>query len=79
MHSKFLTAAAATGLLLAAQATVAGGSFISGAADEKGYDWSAEALYEPCMNGEVSAKGQFRSQLAEDKAMARMTLTTGVE
>ena len=34
--------------------------------------WEREALYEPCMNGEVSANGLYPSQIAEDKSFATL-------
>ena len=34
--------------------------------------WEQTALYEPCMNGEVSAGGLYPSQPAEDKSRATM-------
>lgn len=40
--------------------------------------WEQTALYEPCMNGEVSAGGLYPSQAAENKSRATMGyLATG--
>ncbi|MGB5202331.1 MAG: hypothetical protein WBR56_20785 [Sedimenticolaceae bacterium] len=50
----------------------AGGGYTGGVVNASQDAWSKEALYDPCMNGGVSASGMFSSQLAEDKAMVRM-------
>jgi hypothetical protein len=50
----------------------AGGGYTGGVGTAGQDAWSKEALYDPCMNGDVSASGIFSSQLAEDKAMVRM-------
>lgn len=34
--------------------------------------WEKIALYEPCMNGDVSASGSYPSQSAEDKSFATL-------
>jgi len=67
------TAVVAAFLTLPFAATAAGG--YAGGVVSAGPDaWSHEACYDPCMNGDVSATGMFSSQLAEDKAMARMSM-----
>mgnify|MGYP000724165433 CR=1 FL=1 len=58
----------------------AGGGGFTGGVGTAGQDaWSKEALYDPCMNGDVSASGMFSTQLAEDKAMVRMGMVNASE
>lgn len=35
-------------------------------------EWENTALYEPCINGDVSASGLYPSQIAEDKSYATL-------
>ena len=74
----FATAVAAAVLTLPFAAT-AGGGFTSGVVNAGQDVWSQTALYEPCMNGHVSASGGFSTQLAEYKAMVRMGMTNAEE
>lgn len=41
-------------------------------ADSHLSSWEKEALYEPCMNGTVSATGLYPSQVAEDKSFGTL-------
>lgn len=48
---------------------------ITARSNEKGLgQWQQTALYEPCMNGGVSAGGLYPSQMAEDKWKATLGL-----
>ena len=69
----------AAALLVLPYAATAGGGYTSGVVNAGQNAWSQEAFYEPCMNGDVSASGMFSSQLAEDKAVARMGMTNASE
>ncbi len=72
---KTLNIAAAMALLSLPLAATAGGGYTSGVVNAGQDAWYQEAMYEPCMNGDVSASGMFSSQLSEDKAVARMSVT----
>jgi hypothetical protein len=70
---KRLTVATAALLALPIVAT-AGGGYTSGVVNVGQDPWLKEAIQDPCMNGDVSSSGVFRSQIAEDKAIARMSM-----
>lgn len=71
--------AAAAALLTLPFAATAGGGYTDGVVNAGQDAWSKQALQDPCMNGDVSATGMFSSQLAEDKAMARMGMTNATD
>jgi hypothetical protein len=60
-------------------AAAAGGGYTGGVVNAGQDPWLKEVMYDPCMNGDVSASGMFSSQLAEDKAMARMAMIDAKE
>jgi len=79
MKTLVLPGAIIAAVLIIPFAVTAGGEYASGVVNAGRDAWSKEALYDPCMNGDVSASGMFSSQLAEDKAMARMAMTDANE
>jgi hypothetical protein len=79
MKTLVLPGAIIAAVLIIPFAVTAGGGYASGVVNAGQDAWSKEALYDPCMNGDVSASGMFSSQLAEDKAMARMAMTDANE
>jgi len=74
MKTLVLPRAIIAAVLILPFAVAAGGGYTGGGVNAGQDAWSKEALYDPCMNGDVSASGMFSSQLAEDKAMARMSM-----
>ena len=79
MKKPVLTSTIAAALLTLPFAATAGSGYTSGVLNTAQDDWAQEAFYDACMNGDVSASGMFSSQLAEDKAIARMGLTNATD
>ena len=79
MKTPVYAAAIAAAFLTLPFAATAGGGFTSGMVNADQDAWSQTALYESCMNGDVSASGRFSSQLAEYKAMVRMGIANDEE
>ena len=79
MKTSLFAAAVATALIAIPLAVSAGGGYTSGVVNAGQDAWSQEAFYEACMNGDVSSSGTFSSQMAEDKAIARMSMAHGAD